>query len=413
MIHDSSLSDQWSTDARRLIDGRQEGFSLEAEFFTSPQVYEIDEQIFRRNWVFAGSVAELRNPGDYFTLNIFRDPVVVLRDREHEIRAFHNVCRHHGAKVCQQEHGHAGKLHCMYHHWVYGLDGRLMSARAMPDGFNVADYPLKPVTVALVSGMIFLCLADDPPDIAPYRDGVAAHLAPHATERTKVAHRSTIVEKGNWKLVIENNRECYHCRGNHPEFLSASFETALPDDPKASAAFAELMTKRRDEWDALGIPHEPVDGGVDFRCLRMPLQDGVLSFTLDGGSGCGKLLGDLTSPDLGSLRMFRPPNSWNHYLADHIINFRVLPISPVETQVQTIWLVHEDAEEGVDYDVERLIAVWEATNDQDRRLVENNQAAIASSAYEPGPQSKEEFLVAQFQDWYFRQLEQVARSRPG
>src|SRR6185369_6096110 len=143
---------------RNLVGSRRKGFSLEGEFFTSPDVFDIDEQVFRESWVFAGSVAEIRDPGDYFTLNIFRDPIVVLRDRENRVRAFHNVCRHHGAKVCQQERGHAGKLHCMYHHWVYGLDGRLLSARAMPDDFNAADWPLKPVAVELVSGMIFVCL---------------------------------------------------------------------------------------------------------------------------------------------------------------------------------------------------------------------------------------------------------------
>lgn len=391
-----------------LIESRRPGFSLPGAFFTSPQVFALDEQVFRRNWIFAGSIAELREPGSFFTLNVFRDPIVVVRDREGAIRAFHNICRHHGAKVCLEDRGRTSRLHCSYHHWVYRLDGSLLSARNMPESFDPAAWPLKHIACETVNGMIFLCLDANPPDIARFRDETAPYLAPHATGRTKVAHRSTIVERGNWKLVIENNRECYHCPGNHPEFLTASYETALPDDPEAGGDFAAHLAAHRDEWDAMGIPHRPVAGGIDYRCLRMPLKPGYLSFTLDGRPGSRRLLGDLASPRLGSLRMFRPPNSWNHYLADHIINFRVLPLSPTETELQTVWLVHEDAVEGVDYDVERLTQVWAATNDQDRRLVEMNQAAIASSAYEPGPQGTEEFLVADFQDWYFAQLGALA-----
>jgi len=139
----------------------------------------------------------------------------------------------------------------------------------------------------------------------------------------------------------------------------------------------------------------------------MPLRKGVVSFTPDGTPGCQRLLGDLDDRDLGSLRMFRPPNNWHHYLGDHIINFRVLPLTPTTSELQTTWLVHEDAVEGVDYDVEKLTSVWVRTNDQDRELVENNQAGIASRAYEPGPQSREEVMIDDFHTWYFREIAQV------
>ncbi len=393
---------------RERCASRRVGFSLEADLFTSEQAFRADAQVFRRNWVFAGAVAELRDLGSFFTLTLFRDPIVVLRDLGGIIRAFHNVCRHHGAKVCLEERGQARRLHCTYHHWSYRLDGNLAAARGMPPGFDNTDYPLKPIAVEVIGGMIFVCLAQDPPSSAAFRDAVSPYLAPHAADRTKVAYRSTIVERANWKLVIENNRECYHCPGNHPEFLAASYEAALPDDPRASQAFAANLATHQAEWEEMELRHLPVDGGVHFRCLRLPLKPDFASFTLDGQPGCRRLLGDLESPRLGSLRMFRPPNSWNHYLADHIINFRVLPLSPTETAVQTLWLVHEDAVEGVDFDVEHLTEVWTKTNDQDRRLVEMNQEGISSSAYEPGPQSEEEFLVAEFQSWYFTELAAVA-----
>ncbi len=103
--------------------------------------------------------------------------------------------------------------------------------------------------------------------------------------------------------------------------------------------------------------------------------------------------------------MFRVPNNWNHFLADHIIHFRVLPLGPDRTALRTTWLVHEDAVEGVDYDVDRLTAVWRATNGQDSRLCEVNQLGVASRAYRPGPYAPSEFLLRHFTGWYAGKLE--------
>ncbi|MBC7479537.1 MAG: Rieske (2Fe-2S) protein, partial [Pseudorhodobacter sp.] len=105
--------------------------------------------------------------------------------------------------------------------------------------------------------------------------------------------------------------------------------------------------------------------------------------------------------DAGSLLFYHYPNTWNHFLGDHAITFRVLPISPTETAVTTTWLVHKDAVEGVDYDLPNLTEVWMTTNDEDRQVVEENQKGILSPAYEPGPYSTvHEEGVIQFVDWY-------------
>jgi Rieske 2Fe-2S family protein len=110
--------------------------------------------------------------------------------------------------------------------------------------------------------------------------------------------------------------------------------------------------------------------------------------TVDGRPASARLLGDLTDESLGSVQLLSLPNSWNHILADHAVTFRVLPLGPEETLVTTKWLVHKDAREGLDYDVDRLTAVWAATNEQDRRLAENNHLGIRGSAYRPGPYSE-------------------------
>ena len=138
-----------------------------------------------------------------------------------------------------------------------------------------------------------------------------------------------------------------------------------------------------------------------FRTQRLPLDRSGESQTLDAKVASKKLLGEFTRADLGGLSFWTQPNSWNHFMSDHIVTFSVIPLSAGKTLVRTKWLVHKDAVEGVDYDVKNLTAVWNATNDQDHRLVEFSQRGAASSAYEPGPYSPyTEGLVEKFCDWY-------------
>ena len=379
---------------------RRPGHSLPGPLYTTQAAYDHDlAAIFRREWVFACPAAALPETGDFETLDIGPDSVIVLRDGDGGLRAHHNVCRHRGSRLCEGR-GRAAKLTCPYHQWVYDLDGGLIHAAHMGDDFRRDAHGLAPVHLREVAGLVFVCLADDPPDLDAYAEAVTPYLAPHQPLRTKVAHRARIVEEANWKLVIENNRECYHCAGSHPELLASLVEFALPGDADGGARFEALMAQKTALWDAHGLPHAPVPRNDAYRCLRLPFEHGAISMTLDGGPACSMLLGDLVEPDLGSVRMFHAPNTWNHHLSDHILNFRILPLGPDRTELVTWWLVHEDAVEGRDYDVDRLTAVWTATNRQDGALAERNHRGILSSAYRPGPYAQTEFLTCDFVDWY-------------
>ena len=113
-----------------------------------------------------------------------------------------------------------------------------------------------------------------------------------------------------------------------------------------------------------------------------------------------------SEPDVGTLLMFHFPTTWNHVLADHAISFRVLPVSPTQTQLTTKWLVHRDAVEGVDYDLKELTQVWLATNAADTRNCQENQIGVNSPAYDPAPYSPvHEAGVTQFVHWYCTHLE--------
>jgi Rieske 2Fe-2S family protein len=393
------------------LDERRRGRSLPQPFYTSEGIFAAElEAVFARDWLFACNGCEVPRPGDFLTLEVGHDSIVVLRDRDREIRAFFNTCRHRGSRICLTETGHAQRLVCPYHQWTYELNGRLFRARQMPADFDGSGYGLKPVRVEVICGMVFVSVAADPPSLERFRTAVTPYIAPHQPEKTKVAFVSTLVEAANWKLVIENNRECYHCAATHPELMATLVDFALPADAAGNPAAKELMERSAAAWDSQSLAHTPADGGTEFRCIRLPFKGGRVSFTADGTPACKRLLGSFTAPDAGSARMFRVPNSWHHFLSDHIIHFRLLPLSANQTVLRTTWLVHQDAVEGVDYDVERLTAVWKATNDQDRALAENNHRGVRSRAYAPGPYSPQEFMLTDFSDWYVGKMQDFARS---
>lgn len=398
---------------RGALDDCQDGYSLPQAFYNDDAIFMADLQaIFQKEWIFVGPECELPNAGDYVTLTIYDTPIIVLRDHDGVIRAFHNSCRHRGSRLCDKTRGHTGRLVCPYHQWTYELSGALVSTRYMGDAFDQDKFPLKSVHVTSVEGLVYICLAETAPDIDTFRAAVTPYIKPHAPQRTKIVHESVIVEEANWKLVIENNRECYHCAGNHPELLVSLVEMALPNDARFGDEF-RIMEEKGKLWDSLGLPHAPVDGGTEFRCIRLPFRDGAYSMTMDGKPASKKLLGDLIEPDLGSVRAFRIPNNWHHFLSEMTIHFRVLPLGPNKTEVRTTWCVHEDAVEGWDYDIEHLSRVWIETNDQDKRLAEENQRGTKSLGYEPGPYSEiSEFMILNFLDWYRGAMENWLRE-PG
>ena len=140
---------------------------------------------------------------------------------------------------------------------------------------------------------------------------------------------------------------------------------------------------------------------MQWRLARIPLLGNAESYTMSTKAAVSQRMGAMPFNDAGSLLFFHYPNTWNHFLADHAIVFRILPLSPTTTEVTTKWLVSKDAIEGRDYDLKNLTEVWMNTNDEDRRVVEENQKGILSPAYEPGPYSTiQEEGVIQFVDWY-------------
>ncbi len=401
---------------RGLLADRRPGRPLETPFYVDRDVFDLDiSAIFARHWVFVATEPEIPEPGDYRTVEIGPYSVILVRDDDEEVRAWHNVCRHRGARILNEARGSVGNIVCGYHKWTYGTDGSLRHAGQQPPDFDGSCFGLKPVHVRSVAGLLYLCLADEPPaDFDDVSARIEPYLAPHQLRRTKVAAQEDLVEAGNWKLVIENNRECYHCDG-HPELSATLFpvygytdenvpDLLRPDFDRYEQVEADLTLA----WVERGLPHariEELETRVSgFRIQREPLDGAGESFSPDGRALCRRMLGDFDIPRLGRLSMHHQPNAWFHFLTDHAVTFSVLPLAPDRTLVRTTWLVHEDAVEGVDYDVEALTSVWRQTNLQDGVFVARAQAGVGSPAYEPGPYTASEYQVDAFCTWYVDRL---------
>lgn len=259
-----------------------------------------------------------------------------------------------------------------------------------------------------IGGLVFVCVADTPPDAAPLRALVEPYLAPFDLGSARVAHSVAIVEQGNWKLVMENNRECYHCRASHPELCRTFPEAPLHSgggSPEEARATAELVAR----CQAAGLPSEFLSSDDNaYRVMRMALLDGAAAMTLNGKPAVAQRFPATSlvpNGDVGDLLLYHYPSTWNHVQADHAVLFRLLPLTPTTSELRTTWLVPGEAVEGMDYDLTTLTEVWLTTNGQDAALVERTQRGVTSPAYRPGPYAPvEEEGVIQFIDWYCRLL---------
>ena len=377
----------------------RKGHTLPRGLYVSDDAFAFDTQVMLKSvWLYACTVAHVKNPGDYFVFELADNSIIIVRGRDNEVRAFWNSCRHRGAKICLEQRGRAPRLMCPYHQWTYGLDGQLLAARSMAEDFDKADHGLSPVAMENVGGLIFICLSDNPPPIDRVKADIIDQIAVYNLENLKVVVHDNYVENANWKLVMENNRECYHCDAGHPELISVLGTTGFGKDAPADAA----LQATRDEWRNLGIDRDLIEfpDGWWHRIARLKLANGAVTQSIDGKQTCQKLIGPFTEPERSSLSVWTQPNSWHHFCCDHVVTFSLTPIAPDKTLLRTSWLVHEDAVEGVDYDPDHLAALWRKTNEQDGHFSAINHRGIANDGYVQGPYALEEKLVDEFKTFY-------------
>ena len=387
--------------------------TLPQQYFISADVFaEEQERIFSRHWVLLGHQSCIVHAGDYFIAEVTGENLIVVRDKRGEIRGFYNVCRHRGSRLIENRNGQlSAAIQCPYHAWMYALDGRLLGAPHMDDvsGFDKADYPLHPVSLALWEGFIFVNLADtstsrsnrDYISLEEWFAPLAGKFARWNLPALLSARRIEYDVRANWKLMFQNYSECYHCLGVHPELSKISphdsAENDLTDGPFLGG-FMRIAKGRSLTMSgnacALGIADSSRAHDRAPARNRNPSQEIENDY-------------DHEHEQDGKNRVFYYsifPNMLLSLHPDYVMVHQLLPQSPERTLIFCNWFFHPGAFEREDFKPEDAIEFWDMINKQDWHVCELSQQGISSRAYVPGPYSARESIPAAWDREYLRHI---------
>jgi len=353
--------------------------TLPGDYYTSEAILAEERvKIFMQAWHCVGRSARVSEPGQYFLSTIAGESVIVLRDRKGVLRAFFNVCRHRGTRICSEEAGRFGEtLQCPYHAWTYRTDGQLVGAPHMQDvfGFDKKDFPLHAAAITEWEGFLFVSVAHEPQPFDTAWRPMIGRLSRYGLRDLVVGHRVVYDVKANWKLAFQNYSECLHCPTIHPKLA-----TVLPYQSGAN-----------------DLTEGPFLGG--YMEITPPNQSATMS-----GAPAGALVSP-TLPEADRHRAFYytlMPNLFLSLHPDYVNYYLVHPISPGQTRIESEWLFHPDTVRDGSTNIRDAIEFWDLTNRQDWDIVERGQLGISSSRYEPGPYSARESIPAAWDREYLR-----------
>jgi glycine betaine catabolism A len=364
--------------------------TLGGEYYCDPVIFRAEQaHIFEEMWMCAVRTAHLSTPGAFRKVQVGRESVLIARGRDGELRAFLNICRHRGAMLCTEDSGTAPRgLRCPYHAWTYRLDGKLFAAPNLgsltdEDGEAIdrRRYGLIEVAIREWLGYAWVCLADDPPsfehdvmDVVTARLGDSTAIDNYRIDELAVGKSVTYDVAANWKLIVENFMECYHCATIHPELTEVL--------PEFAGGFAAQYY---------------VGHGAEF-------GEGVEGFTVDGSSGLTPIPGVTPEQDRRYYAITVRPTVFINLVPDHVIVHRMYPMAADRTVVECDWLYMPDVV-AQGRDVERSAELFHRVNEQDFDACERTQPAMASRAYRRGGVLvPSEHHIAEFHGWTVERL---------
>jgi Rieske 2Fe-2S family protein len=346
--------------------------TLPAEAYTSPELFAWEmDHFFEGSWVCAGRSSDLAHAGDQTAMRAGADGVLLVRDQAGTLRGFHNVCRHRGHELLECGSSvNRRAIRCPYHAWVYGLDGRLNAAprfSELPDSDPVFE-GLVPARVAEWGGWVFVNGSGHAPEFEEHAGNLDDLVSPYAPDRLMTAASRRYDIEANWKLIVENYHECYHCPQIHPELCRIT--------PPSS-----------------GRPYEPTGLWVGG---SMDLKEHAETMSLSGESG-GKPLPGLTDEQRRQVFYFGLfPNLLISLHPDYVMTHRIEPLSPARSRVECQWLFGPEALEQPAFDPTYAVEFWDITNHQDWRACQSVQRGASSPGYRQGPLAPEESDVHRF-----------------
>jgi Rieske 2Fe-2S family protein len=345
--------------------------TLPAKYYADPALFRAEmDGLFGRMWFCVGRSQDVARPGQFVVREIHGNSIIVTRNAHGEARAYHNICRHRGTRMCTELSGQVTSIQCPYHAWTYDLDGRLIGAPHMDEvpHFSNADYPLLAVAAAEWDGHLFLNLSKNPSTLASQLGPLVDKFHDWHMADLRVGRRIVYDVKANWKLIIQNYNECLHCPNLHPALNKLSHYLSGENEPLQPAYM----------------------GG------RMDLRPGVTTLTWDGSCSRAVLPG-LSPEDARRVYYYAIfPNLLLSLHPDYMMTHTLWPIAPDRTINVCEWHFHpsELARDG--FDPSDCVGFWDLTNRQDWHVCELSQAGISSPAYVPGPYSNREDLLYAF-----------------
>ena len=401
-----ALQQQDTLTIKELIASQKPGHALDQRFYTDDDIYELEvERIINRNWILAGHASELPEPGDYKVFKVARESAIIVRSKDGALKAFANVCRHRGSRVCLESKGNAKKFVCPYHGWTYDIDGNLIAARNMDSDFDASTHGLKSVSIENLHGFLFICFTDAPLSLTGCKEELAEPTAMFDMPNLKVAAYKEYAIPANYKLSIENYQECYHCATAHPDY--ARMHTLMLDDKKRERVQAHMLSM----MESCGLREMEIDfidkrarpGEMGYGYSRTALFEGYKTGSKDG-SPCAPLLGALSDYDGGASDFNLGAFSFLLAYSDHVVAYVFTPVDKNNSKCEIYWLVRGDAEENRDYDVEELTWLWDVTTKADKTIISNNSKGVHSRYYEPGPFSGMEDAERDYIEWILAEL---------
>jgi Rieske 2Fe-2S family protein len=355
--------------------------TLPTSWYRSPEVFRVEkERIFCREWIGVCREAELPTPGDHLVLDVLGESILLVRNREGRLRAFYNVCRHRGSRLCRSAADPssnaarvalpggitAGRLIvCPYHQWSYDFNGALVAAPHLSGaaGFEKEDFHLYPVGVDSWGGFVFLNLtpAESRP-LASQLDGIPGRLQRYPLDALTVGATIRYEVEANWKIICENYNECYHCAGIHPELCAV-----VP-------AFRERGGANLD-WNR-GVPH----------------REGAYTFTDSGTSRRRAFPGLDADEQVRHKGELVYPNLFLSVACDHVTAFILQPRNAERTDITCHFLFETHEFEKADFDPSDAVDFWDLINRQDWAVCEGVQQGIRSRVHTRG-------YYAPMEDW--------------
>jgi Rieske 2Fe-2S family protein len=348
---------------------------LPKRVYHDPAIHDWERaNILRRDWVMVAREEDVPDPGTYMLVELDDDPLMIVRDRDGVLRAFHNVCRHRGTAVAEEPCGKVVRFQCPYHAWIYDLDGSLIRAKHTEDldDFSLDRFGLATVRLETWQGFVFLNLDPDAAPLAAQLGDLVERWSRFDFSTLRSANRVEYDVTANWKFIAENYSECYHCPGLHPQLNRLTpYDVGGDYDPNGS-------------WQ----------GGW------MELADGAETMALDGGHGsrAGRPpMAGMTAEDERRIYYYVLwPTTFLSIHPDYLLVHRLVPQGPGRTLVTCDWLFEADTIAAPGFDPSDAVAFWDLTNSQDWHVCELQQRGTRSSSWVAGRFSNQEPSVHAF-----------------